>query len=180
MELSQSELKTIQQGNLDAFELLIDCYQDRMYALAFKMTKNSVDAQEVTQIAFIKCYQNIKSYAFNAKFSVWLYAITYNESLTFLKKKKLWVYGYFEKEHQQQGHAPEVEGNLIQKDREDIVKNLLDYLKPEERLLLNLFYMEELSYKEIVQITNIPLSSVKVKIHRAKNKLKKNLNYSFN
>ena len=180
MELPKSDLKAIQEGRLNLFENLIDCYQDRMCALTFKMTRNEDDAKEVTQIAFIKCYQNIKSYAYNATFSVWLYAITYNESLTFLKKKKRWVYGHFENEYHQPVQMPEVENNLLKKDKQDLVKGLLKTLNPKERLLLNLFYMEELSYKEIVQVTKMSISNVKVMIHRAKNKLKKNLNYSFN
>lgn len=180
MELSESELKAVQNGNNSSFERLIDCYQDRMYGLAFKMIRDKEDAQEITQVAFIKCYQNIKSFAFNSKFSVWLYSITYHESLSFLKKNKRWVYGHFENDYQQQGHAPEVEAVFIEKERKETVKNLLDNLKTDERLLLNLFYLEELSYKEITKITGFTLSNVKVKIHRAKNKLKKNINYSIN
>ena len=76
MELSESELKAIQRGTDAFFEKLIDCYLDRMYGLAFKMTRDKGQAQEVSQVAFIKCYQNIKSFAFNTKFSVWLYSIT--------------------------------------------------------------------------------------------------------
>lgn len=102
------------------------------------------------------------------------------ESLSFLKKNKQWVFGKFENDYQQQGHAPEVEAVFIEKERKETVKNLLDNLKTDERLLLNLFYLEELSYKEITKVTGFTLSNVKVKIHRAKNKLKKNINYSIN
>ena len=129
-------------------------------------------------MSFIKCYKNIAGVAFNSKFSVWLYTITYNESLTFLKKKKRWVYGHFDNDYQQQGHGPEIEETFIQKERKETIKSLLALLIADERLLLNLFYMEGLSYKEITKITRISLTNVKVKIHRDKDKLKKNLNYS--
>lgn len=173
MELSKQQLQRLQQGDVGLFETLIDYYQDRVYGLAFKMTRNTHDAEEVSQKVFIKCYQKIKQYAFKAKFSVWLYAITYHESASYLKDKNRWRTAALIEAIPEEAATADAEKMMEQNDISQTVHKLLNHLSPNQRMVLTLFYLEELSYREIEAITGLSVSRIKVTLHRAKKKLKK-------
>lgn len=173
MELSKQQLLAIQAGDNQHFGTLIACYQDRVYGLAFKMARNPHDAEEITQRVFIKCHQKIKQYAFKAKFSVWLYSITFHESASYLKDKKRWRFIELKESTQKETAPAEAETALHQNDLSRTVHELLNQLNPNQRMLLTLFYLEEMSYQEICSITGFSLARIKVMLHRAKRKLKK-------
>ncbi len=172
MELPESIIKRLQQGEKELFGQLIEVYQDRVYGLLMKLMQNEEDANEIAQIVFIQVYQKIKTFRGVSKLSVWIYRITYNHAMTQLKSNKRWVYDYFEDEDTERTYEPEILKQLNQKDEQEKIQRALSQLSPSEQMLLNLFYLEELSYDEIVNITKLSLSNVKVKLHRSKKKLK--------
>jgi len=172
MELSESIIDRLQHGEKQLFGQLIEMYQDRVYGLSFQLMKNEDDANEVAQNTFIKIYKKMKLYKGTSKFSVWIYRIAYNEAMTQLKAKKRWVFGFFDHESNEETGPPEVLDQLNQEEQRNQVQWALSQLKSSERLVMNLFYMEELSYEEITAITNLSLANVKVKLHRSKKKLK--------
>ena len=98
MELSESIIDRLQHGEKQLFGQLIEMYQDRVYGLSFQLMKNEDDANEVVQNTYIKIYKKIKLYKVTSKFSVWIYRIDYNETMTQMKAKKGWVFGFFDHE----------------------------------------------------------------------------------
>ena len=173
MEIEVTVLQKICEGQKELFGQVIDMYQDRMYATALRIVGNREDAQEVTQNAFVKCYYYLPEFRGDAKVSVWLYRIVYNEALTFLKQHKRYVFS--EDENGFDFDAPEssaIEAKLERDEQHQTIQKALAQLKKEERGLISLFYLEELSYAEIVEVTGLSLANVKVKVHRAKKKLK--------
>ena len=76
------------QGDVEAFAILIDRYQRQMFNIAYGMTHNYEDAQDITQSVFIKVYEKLRLYKTKYKFFSWLYRITVNETLNFIKKNK--------------------------------------------------------------------------------------------
>ena len=114
----------------------------------------------------------MKLYKGASKYSVWIYHITYNDAMTELKAKKRWVFEFFDHESNEETAPPEVLDQLNQEKQRNQDKWALSQLKSSERLVMNLFYMEELSCEEITATTNLSLANVKVKLHRPKKKLK--------
>ena len=177
MELPESIIDRLQHGEKHLFGQLIELYQDRVYGLALQLMKNEDDANEVAQKAFIKIYQKVKQFKGNSKFSVWMYRIIYNEAMTELKSKKKWV---FDQEKNQETAQPRVFDTLHQEEQRNQIQWALEQLKSSERLALSLFYLEELSYYEITEITQWSLANVKIQLHRSKKKMKQLLSaYQF-
>ena len=114
MELSESIIDRLQHGEKQLFGQLIEMYQDRVYGLSFQLMKNEDDANEVAQNTFIKIYKKMKLYKGTSKFSVWIYRITYNEAMTQLKRKKRWIFGFFDHEKNEETTPPEVLDQLNQ------------------------------------------------------------------
>ena len=84
----QYYIQKVLQGDANAFAYLVDTYKDMIFTLAFKMTKNREEAEEISQDTFIKAYQNLNKFQGDSKFSTWLYSIAYNASLDAIKKNK--------------------------------------------------------------------------------------------
>lgn len=173
MELPKSIIKRLQQGEKELFSQLIKVYQDRVYGLSMKLMQDENDANEIAQTTFIQVYQKIKKFRGESKLSVWIYRITYNHAVDQLKRKKRWVHDNFKDEDIGGLYQPKVLTQLNQEDERGEIQWALNQLSSSEQALIKLFYLEELSYNEIVNITKISLSNVKVKLHRSKKKLKK-------
>ncbi|WP_420385045.1 RNA polymerase sigma factor [Roseivirga sp.] len=171
MELIIAKVK---QGDMVAFNALIDEYKGMAFTLALKMMKNREDAEEVAQDAFVKAYKYINQFEGKSKFSTWLYTIVYNTALTRLKKKKLDMQDI-------EGHVIEdssayaesgSEWRKLQKDeRSSYIQQALELLVSEDQIVITLFYLNENSLAEICEITGWELSNVKVRLHRARKRL---------
>lgn len=174
MELKPEELLYFRKGNAAIFKKVVDLYHGRIYANAIRLVKNQNNAEEITQRVFVKSYLECKKFRGACKLSVWLYRITFNECLSFIKKQKRGPSLSIESLKENSIPPPiavlhDCEGQRVMIDR------AMDTLKPKERVVLVLWYFEELSYKEISERTGLTLSNVKVKLHRAKQKLKQML-----
>ena len=146
MELSESIIDRLQQGEKQLFGQLIEMYQDRVYGLSFQLMKNEDDASEVSQNTFIKIYKKIKLYKGTSKFSVWIYRITYNEAMTQLKAKKRWVFGFFDLERNEETAPPEVLDQLNQEEQHNQVQWALEGIAvsmPLRRLGLSIAFFKQ-------------------------------------
>ena len=164
----------VKQGDLSAFNVLIDEHKAMAFTLALKILKSREDAEEVAQDSFLKAYKNINQFEGKSKFSTWLYTIVYNTALTKLKRRKLIVESsdaisdfnlsnYTESDQ---------EWRKLQRDeRSSYIKKALDALNEEDALVITLFYLNENSLQEICEITRWEISNVKVKLHRARKRL---------
>jgi RNA polymerase sigma-70 factor (ECF subfamily) len=160
-------------GDTNSFAYLIDSYKDMVFSLAFKMTKNKEESEEVSQDTFIKAYKNLNKFKGESKFSTWLYRIAYHTSLDQIKKNKNnnATFEIHEVTLNQIQSADDILQGIERKERAKIMDECLLRLPEEERSILWMFYYDELSLKEIVEVTSLSEANVKVKLHRARKRL---------
>lgn len=166
-------IKLIRQGDKQAFSLLVQKHQNLVYTLALRILRNPEEAQEAAQDAFIKVYQSLSSFESKSKFTTWLYRIVYNESLGRLRKTKREFVLVDELMANSEELADFKDGLEIlhQAEQSALVKRAIELLNPTEAVVLTLFYMEDLSIKEITGITGSTESNVKVQLFRGRKHL---------
>lgn len=166
-------IKSIRKGNINNYRTLVNDYKDVSFSLAVSILKNETEAEDALQEAFIKAFRNLKHFKFNAAFSTWLYRIVVNTCLNYLKSKKHKSFQN-EDDHLLNLESENESGydNLLNDDRNKIIQNILKQLKPDEAMLLNLFYLSEFSIDEIKEITGFKESKIKVTLHRARKSFK--------
>ena len=161
------------KGDRKAYALLVEEYKSPIYNLAYRMTGNSEDADDLTQNTFIRAYQYLWRYDPRKKFFTWLYTLALNLIRNYFKKNK------YNKSSEEVSALsltdknPSPEEKLIEE--QEISSSLLR-LEDELRALLIMKYKQELSFEEIAQITGKSLSAVKMRIYRGLEKLKELMN----
>ena len=172
MELIQQVLK----GNRQSFAVLVERYQNLVFTVANRHVNNREDAEELAQSAFVKAYRSLADFRGDAKFSTWLYTIVSSLSLSFLRKRKLETLSL---SHEKVQVAADGEGggfsaNTIEaKSKKHMVQQAIGLLAPDDSLVITLFYQGEQSLDEIGRIMGIDPNTAKVKLHRARGRLKK-------
>ncbi len=173
-----------QKGEVDAFGFLITKYEEKIKRYIKKFLKGE-EVEDISQTVFLKAFKNIRGFKTKLKFSTWLYSIAHNELVNFLKKKKTLPLLDFDifLPHYQTGRK-EMETETEKKMLLEVFERCLDRLEPKYKEVIALYYIEQLSYQEIAEITHSPTSTVGIRIKRAKAILKKictqNKNYATN
>ena len=175
-------LSRVLQGDQQAYAEIVKRYQSFVFTIALRYTPNREDAEEIAQDSFIKAYRSLADFRGDSKFSTWLYTIVTTTSLTFLRKKKIDVQSLdnekvFEAaDNQDSGfRANQVE----QKSRINMVNKAIGLLSPEDAQVITLFYKGEQSLEEIGQILGLEANTVKVRLHRARQRLKDKMEKHF-
>jgi RNA polymerase sigma-70 factor (ECF subfamily) len=181
--LNDSEIiSRVLSGDKQAYAGLVNRYQNYVFTLALRFTKNREDAEEVAQDIFIKAYRALKDFKGNSKFSTWLYTIVNNTCITFLRKKKLETYsldkeGVFEAADSLDSG---MRANIVeQKSKVAMVNNAINLLNPDDAEIITLFYKSEQSLEEIAQILGVETNAAKVRLHRARTRLKEKMEKYF-
>lgn len=171
----QNYIKRIINGDAQAFALLVEKYKHMVFTLALRIVKNREEAEEISQDVFVKIYNAITNYKGDAKFSTWLYRITYNKSLDYLKKQKrnLDTFSVDEYENMDFIEMENIIRNIEEKERKEAINKILKELKAKDGVLITLYYYEELSLIEIAQVMNLSPNTVKVQLHRSRKRLAK-------
>lgn len=164
----ESVVKQVQdseEGDLDAFEFIIKKFKARVFTVCYRMIGNSEDARDISQDTFVEVFVKLKTLQEPEKFSAWIYKIAVNKSLNFLRKREK--------------ISPLFQDNIFvtYKKNDDFVKketinHLLSKLTFEYRIVLILFYIEEKQIREISEILDITESAVKMRLKRARERLK--------
>ena len=171
-------IKQVQLGDHQAFSQLVDRHKNMVYSLVLRMVPNTEDAEEVAQDSFIKAYKAIKQFKGKSKFSTWLYKIAYFTAINHLRKNKALTSEIdFEKIENTDDSALD---DLNLQDQKAYIDQAMAYLKPIERQLISLFYLEEFTNKEIGKITGLSQSNIKVSLMRSRKKLSGILNALLN
>ena len=181
MELAQEKeyIVSLQKGDERALEVLIKHYQNRLYSLVLNLVKNEDDAIELTQDIFIKIYEKSSSFQFNAKFSTWLFSVAYNTTISFLRKKHIKLEEINEERVDYISGSYEMTSSLLQSEERTIyIQEALSKMGEQQKILVQLFYLEELSMKEIEEVTGIKINSIKIGLMRARQNLLKHLSAS--
>lgn len=181
-------------GDQKAYAEIMQRYKDSIYFMALKMVNNKDDAMDLTVETFAKAFENLEKYKPEYAFSTWLFRIATNNSIDFIRKKRLNVVSLdtlFEEEGEENYLQVRAEGlnpeeTSIRKQESERLKNMVEQLPLRYRKLIVLRYYEELSYEEIAQQMDIPLGTVKAQLFRARdlmanilNRKKKNLRSDF-
>ncbi len=173
MKLTDFELvKKFLEGDEQAFNEIVSRYREKIYWHARRMCGNHLDADEITQEVIIVLYKRLKTFNFKSSLYTWIFRITSNLSINFLKKRKIKNFFSFE-------DAPQnelIEGSDIVKNIEDKekLKNMEKVLKtipPKQREVFVLRHFEGLSYQEIAEITGRKVGTLKANYFFALNKL---------
>ncbi|MBK9731995.1 MAG: sigma-70 family RNA polymerase sigma factor [Chitinophagaceae bacterium] len=174
-------------GDQKAYAALMTRYKDSIYFLLLKMVHNEDDANDLTIEAFGKAFSNLAKYTPDFAFSTWLYKIALNNCIDFIRKKKVETLSLFELNDNDQAEnfrvdiqstAPDPEESYIRKQRNKLLREVIEKISPKYRVLIELRYYDELSYDEIAEETGLPLGTVKAQLFRAKGLLFQILSHS--
>ena len=162
-------IKSVQSGNVRAFSALVDSHKNMVYSLVFKMVKSAEDAEEIAQDSFVKAFKAIKQFKGEPKFSTWLYRIAYFTAINHLRKNKMLTSEIDMSTFK--GDDKDALEDLNAYDQKEYIQKAMNYLKPIEQTLITMFYLEEFSTKQIVEITGLSNSNIKVSLLRIRKKL---------
>jgi len=180
-ELSDLALITmILEGNTAAYAQLVKRHQRFVFTLAMRFAKSREDAEEISQDCFVKAYRALGTFKQDAKFTTWLYTITYTTAMTFLRKRRLDITSIDDEGAaiQLENHISDYNANAIEKTSGHAYLNLaIGMLIPDDAAIITLFYKGEQSLEEIGQALNMESNTIKVKLHRARARLKEKLQY---
>ena len=163
----------ILKGDGPAFRVLVERYQNLVFTIAFRITGNREEAEEVAQDAFLKAYNNLAGFKGDSKFSSWLYRITHNTALTKIRNRKegLKDIDNVSETQLKASVLNEAEQGFIKED----INNAIAMLEPEEATIITLFYLSEQSLDEIAETLNIEANAAKVRLFRARKKLREKM-----
>lgn len=181
----KEKIKQVKKGDQAAFEDVVTFYQHKIYQHCYRMLGNAHEAEDIAQEAFIRAYINIDSYDLNRKFSTWLYRIATNLTIDRVRKRKpdyyldaevkgadgLNMYSQLESDNL----LPEEEVENLE--LKSYIHQEISELPPKYRSIIILRYLEEFSLQEISDILDIPLGTVKTRVHRGREALRKKLRH---
>ena len=162
------------EGDESALSFLVDKYLKNVYNFAFQLTRNRQAAEDITQDSFIKAWKHIRRYRQGSSFQTWLFAITRNTAIDWLRQKKEVAFSSFENEQGVNSlvetltdKQPLPDELIAQAENTVFVQALLAQLDPQYREVLTLRYSSNLTFKEIGEIVRRPLHTVKSQHRRA-------------
>ncbi|HTG70354.1 MAG TPA: RNA polymerase sigma factor SigW [Candidatus Udaeobacter sp.] len=179
--LAQLALK----GDQQAFAELVDLYQDKLFHMAYRMLNSRQEAEDVVQDTFLRVYKNLDRYDDTLKFSTWIYRIATNLCIDRLRKRK----PTYSLDAESSGHegldgysmipsdnrTPESE--LLLTDTQRIIHAAIAALPPKYKTVMTLRYMQDLSLQEIGDVLDMPVTTIKTRVHRGREFLRKKLEH---
>ena len=181
--LVKKRVEKVRKGDRDAYADIVEIYQNQLFQICYRMLGNRHEAEDIAQEAFTRAYFNIHTFDLNRKFSTWLFRIATNLCIDRIRKKKpdyhldaevkgtegLTMYSRIASDNR----LPEEE--LLSMEVQERVQYEISRLPEKYRAAIVLKYMEELSLAEIGEILDLPVGTVKTRIHRGREALRKQL-----
>jgi RNA polymerase sigma factor (sigma-70 family) len=175
-------ISRVLKGEQNAYAELVNRYQAYVFTLTLRMIKTREDSEEVAQDVFVKAYRSLADFRGESKFSTWLYTITNTTCITFLRKKKLDVHSLDNEKVFEVADSKDsgLRANLVeQKSRVNMVNEAIAMLSPDDAEIITLFYKAEQNLEEISKILRLETNTVKVRLHRARTRLKEKMERNF-
>jgi RNA polymerase sigma-70 factor, ECF subfamily len=171
-------VERVRGGETRHFEELVARYQDQVYALALRFLRNPGDAEDVAQEAFLRAFRGLEGFKGEARFSTWLYRITWNLCADWLRRHR--------RPGRERGSDLEeaadladgradLEGGLVASEEKRAVRQAVDALEEKYRTVVVLQYYQKMSYEEIAAVLGLPLKTVETRLYRARRLLKQSL-----
>lgn len=165
------------KGDQKAYAELLQRYRESVYFMMLKMVNNKDDADDLTIEAFGRAFKKLDQYTPNYAFSTWLFKIASNNAIDFLRKKKLNNTISMDTRNENSDYDASnlvrsthlnPEEFYIKKQKVEMVRAVIDKLKPKYKELVELFYFQELSHEEISEKLNLPIGTIKAQLFRAR------------
>jgi RNA polymerase sigma-70 factor (ECF subfamily) len=174
-------IRQCRDGSAEAFGVLVERHQDRLYAALVRMLGSADEAREAVQDAFVHAYQKLDTFQGNSAFSTWLFRIAVNAAFSRQRRSKRYrasldgnrgETGYEPADHRSDADPSQP---LESSETQRIVREALAALPDEYRTALVLKEMDGFRYEEIADIVGVPIGTVRSRIHRARNELREKL-----
>lgn len=169
-------------GNQRAFQTFMEQYQRLVAHIVFRMVPNATDREDLCQDVFIKVYRNLGGFQFGSKVSTWIARIAYNTCVNYLQKKKIPLLDDLKSKDDGRdalettaADSTAVDEAMATTDLFRRVQAEMEHLPPQYRALLTLYHLDEMAYEEIVEVTGLPMGTVKSYLYRARRMLKDRL-----
>jgi len=155
-------------GERELYATLVNKYKSYAYTIALKIVENKPEAEEAAQDAFIKAFNYLKSFNKQAKFSTWLYRIVFNTAISYRRKNRQQFQDIQESivEYHEQADT-----QMEKDDKQIFLSRAMDKLNEADRLSIQLYYIKELSLEEVAETMGQNLNTIKVRVHRARQRL---------
>jgi RNA polymerase sigma factor (sigma-70 family) len=167
-EADLAVIDRILAGEQNLFAGLVDRYKSYTFTIAYKILQNRPEAEEAAQDAFIKAFHHLKGFNREAKFSTWLYRIAFNTAISYKRKNR---HTFQSIENTVIAYGQDAEGILEKTDKKKYLGLAMARLNESDRTALSLFYLQEFSLDEIAEIMSMQANTVKVRIHRARQRV---------
>jgi RNA polymerase sigma factor (sigma-70 family) len=181
--LSDNEIVAlVRKGDQQAFGGLVTRYQNYVFTIILRYLPSREDAEEVAQDVFVKAYRGLADFRGDCKFSTWLFTISTTSAISFLRKNKLRIVSLDDERISAQTHLPHSNLKANQAEQQStsaMVNSAIRLLSADDEQVITLFYKAEQSLEEIAQILGIETNTVKVRLHRARQRLKEKMTRQF-
>ncbi|PWK16157.1 RNA polymerase sigma factor SigW [Tumebacillus permanentifrigoris] len=186
MELMEIRIvKRAQKGDRLAFAELVELYKDKLYNLGYRMLGNPQEAEDIAQEAFLRAYKNLDKYNASHKFSTWIYRIATNLCIDRMRKKKASYSLDAEVDGIEGGDmytrlsSPDLgpEDEVMRTETQREVQDAIEALPENYRAAVILKYLHDMSLQEIADVLEVPVSTVKTRIHRGREALRAGLRH---
>lgn len=172
MEIN-TQIEKAKKGDQAAFTFLLNHYWSEVYGFMLKRTENETTAEDITIETFSKAFDKIATYNSEYQFNTWLISIAKNVHIDLLRKNKSSLFVEITDNEDQKAYniadtSPSAEDDLITEQNLSQLLQFIKELKPHYQEVIQLRYFQEMSYQEIANKINEPLSNVKIKLLRAK------------
>jgi RNA polymerase sigma factor (sigma-70 family) len=167
----------LDDGDQRAYAELMERYRDSIYFMLLKMVRVKDDADDLTIEAFGKAFKRLSQYTPNFAFSTWLFKIATNNAIDYLRRKKKNTLSLDKSFENDEGgeftmevatEGPDPEEKVIRKEKIRLMRAVVEKLKPNYRMLVEMRYFDELSYEEISIRLDLPIGTVKAQLFRAR------------
>lgn len=179
-DLDWAIVQRVQNGEVSAFNQLVQKYRQPLFSTIYNMTGNREDATDIAQEVFIKAFQSIKRFRGHASFYTWLYRIAVNSSITFIKRAKKQRFINYETIDETLVSSEileyftaktKTEKGALLKELQEKLNEALQKLSPKHRIVVILHEVEGMNHKEIADITKTSEGTVRSRLHYAKKML---------
>jgi RNA polymerase sigma factor (sigma-70 family) len=170
-------ISRVRGGETRFFEELVRRYQDPVFAMALRFIRHRGDAEDVAQEVFLRVHRSLDGFKGDAKFSTWLYRITFNLSADWLRRNRKAgrkAAGIEEAGDVADGRV-DIETGVLDSEERDRVNRALDGLDEKYRHVVVLLYYQRMSYEQIASVLGLPLKTVETRLYRARRLLREAL-----
>lgn len=175
-------IQEIRNGQPRRFAVLVDRHKERALTLAVRIIGNKEEAEELVQDSFVRAFRSLNDFRGDSRFGTWLYRIVYNLCMTKVTRRRE------EENYIAEGAdddlladvaSPEEETDSLRRLQEEelhrLIGHAIERLPEKQRTVVTLFYVQEMSYEEIAQVTGQPMGSVKTHLFRGREALRQNV-----